>query len=63
MTNLDTIEKIDAARAVLAGFGITLPSFELMRHTIDELRVRAETAETALEGAYATIDMMAREER
>lgn len=63
MTNLDTIEKIDAARTVLSSFGITLPSFELMRQMIDELRVRAETAETALEAAYSTIDMMAREER
>ena len=37
-TNLDSIEKIDAARAILKDAGIVLPGYELMREMIDKLQ-------------------------
>lgn len=42
-TNLDSIEKIDAARAILKEAGIVLPGYELMRELID--RLQAENAQ------------------
>ncbi len=37
MSELDSIEKIDAARAELARHGVTLESFEVMRERIEAL--------------------------